>query len=448
MSLIDRRRFLQSSAALTASLSAFEVAATRAKAEDDEADKTKAATTKKVGPNDQVRVAVIGVRGRGLDHIAGYLKQKDAVITTICDADENVIGKANLMVKAGNGGKEPKYVQDLRRVFDDPNIDAVSIATPNHWHALATIWACQAGKDVYVEKPVSHNVFEGRKMVEAARKYERIVQTGTQCRSHKGIQDAMAFLHAGKLGEVYMARGLCYKPRGSIGVKPDGPVPAGLDYALWTGPAEMKPFNANKLHYNWHWEWNTGNGDLGNQGIHQVDLARWGLNKREFPKAVTAVGGRYGYKDDGETPNTLSVNYEFDDCMLEFEVRGLPTNEELGVKVGDIFYGTEGVLAISSYTDWQTYMGPKLEKGPGGKGGGDHFANFLQAVHARDPKILKADIEEGHQSSAFCHLGNIAFKLDRKLHINPSTESFVNDSEADTHLTRPYRDGFKVPSVV
>ena len=448
MSSIDRRRFLQSSAALTASFAAFEATATRAKAEDDEADKTKAETIKKVGPNDQIRVAIIGVRGRGLEHIAGYLKQKDAVITTICDADQNVIGKANKLVAAGNGGKEPKYVQDMRKVFDDPNIDAVSIATPNHWHSLATIWACQAGKDVYVEKPVSHNVSEGRKMVEAARKYDRIVQAGTQCRSHKGIQDAIAFLHAGKLGEVYMARGLCYKPRGSIGIKPDGPVPDGLDYSLWTGPAEMKPFNANKLHYNWHWEWNTGNGDLGNQGIHQVDLARWGLNKREFPKAVTAVGGRFGYKDDGETPNTLSVNYEFDDCMMEFEVRGLPTNDELGVKVGDIFYGTEGVLAISSYTDWQTYMGPKLEKGPGGRGSGDHFANFLQAVHARDHKILKGDIEEGHQSSAYCHLGNIAYKLDRKLHINPSTESFINDPEADTHLTRNYRDGFKVPSVV
>ncbi len=285
-------------------------------------------------------------------------------------------------------------------------------------------------------------------MVDAARKYNRIVQAGTQCRSHKGIQDAMAFLHAGKLGEVYMARGLCYKPRASIGIKPDGPVPAGLDYALWTGPAEMKPFNANKLHYNWHWEWNTGNGDLGNQGIHQVDLARWGLNKKEFPKAVTASGGRYGYKDDGETPNTLAVTYEFDDCMLEFEVRGLPTNDELGVKVGDIFYGTEGVLAISSYTDWQTYMGPKLEKGAGGKGGGDHFANFLQAVHSRDPKILNGDIEEGHLSSAYCHLGNIAYKLDRKLHVNPSTESFINDPEADSHLTRPYREGFRVPNVV
>ena len=446
MPAIDRRQFLHNSAALAASLSAFEVAASRARAEEGPAAKP-ADDVKKVGPNDQIRVAVIGVRGRGMEHIASYLKLKDARITTICDVDKNVIGPAKKAITLVYGS-EPKYVQDLRRVFDDPEIDAVSIATPNHWHSLAAIWACQAGKDVYVEKPVSHNIFEGRKAVEAARKYNKVVQAGTQCRSHKGIQDAIAFLRSGKLGQIYMAKGLCYKPRGSIGHKPEGTPPEGLDYDLWTGPAEMKPYNPNKLHYNWHWIWNTGNGDLGNQGIHQMDLARWGLGKNELPKTVMSAGGRYGYKDDGETPNTQTVDFEFDDALLQFEVRGLPTNEELGVKIGDIFYGTEGVLAITSYTDWQTYLGPKLEKGPGGKGGGDHFANFLQAVRSRDVKSLNGDIEEGHLSSAYCHLGNIAYKLGRKLHINPSTESFVDDAQADALLTRKYRKGFEVPSVV
>jgi predicted dehydrogenase len=441
MSLLDRRHFLQNSAALAASLSVLEATSTRpAVAEDEPSDK-------KAGPNDVVRIAMIGVRSRGMEHIQGYSKLSNAKITTICDVDEKVIGKAMKAVATKNGS-EPKFVQDLRRVLDDKDIDAVSIATPNHWHALATIWACQAGKDVYVEKPVSHNIFEGRKMVEAARKYGRIVQTGTQCRSHKGIQDAVAYLRSGKLGQVYMAKGLCYKPRGSIGIKPDGPVPDGLDYNLWTGPAEMKPFNANKLHYNWHWVWNTGNGDLGNQGIHQMDIARWGLGKDEFPKAVQASGGRFGYKDDGETPNTELVSLEFDDSLLQFEVRGLATNEELGAKVGDLFYGTEGVLAITSYTTWQTYLGPKMEKGPGGTGSGDHFANFLSAVKARDPKILAADIEEGHLSSAYCHLGNIAYRLGRKLHVNPSNESFVNDPEADRMLTREYRAPFIVPAKV
>ena len=446
MASIDRRQFLQNSAALAASLSAFEAAATRARAEEPAARPVQE-TTKRVGPNDQIRVAVLGVRGRGMEHVASYLKLKDARITTVCDVDTKVIGPAMKAITLAQGSA-PKFVQDLRKVMEDPEVDVVSIATPNHWHSLATIWACQAGKDVYVEKPVSHNIFEGRKAVEAARKYNKIVQTGTQCRSQKGIQDAIAFLRSGKLGQIYMAKGLCYKPRGSIGHKPEGAVPEGLDYDLWTGPAELKPFNPNRLHYNWHWVWNTGNGDVGNQGIHQMDLARWGLGKMEFPKTVQSSGGRYGYKDDGETPNTQTTSFEFDDCLLQFEVRGLATNDELGVKVGDLFFGTEGVLAITSYNDWQVYLGPKLEKGPTGKGGGDHFANFLKAVRTRDAKSLNADIEEGHLSSAYCHLANISYRLGRKLHINPSTESFVDDAQADAMLTRKYRKGFEVPSVV
>jgi predicted dehydrogenase len=397
------------------------------------------------GPNDVLRVAVIGVRGRGREHISGFAALPDARITTICDVDRNVIGKAMKQVAGRNGG-EPAYQQDLRRVFDDPNIDAVSIATPNHWHALAAIWACQAGKDVYVEKPVSHNISEGRRTVEAARKYGRVVQTGTQCRSHKGMQDAIAFLRNGGLGQLYMARGLCYRDRPSIGNQPDGTPPTGLDYDLWTGPADLRPFNPNRLHYNWHWFWNTGNGDLGNQGIHQMDLARWGLGKTELPRAVQAAGGRLGYHDQAETPNTQLVALEYDDCLLQFEVRGLPTNDERGAKVGVLFFGTEGVLAITSYSRWQTYLGPKGEKGPGGDGEGDHFANFVAAVKARDPRRLHADIEEGHISSALCHLGNIAYRLGRKLHVNPSTESFVDDSEANGFLTRPYREPFVVPA--
>ncbi len=438
MRQIVRRQFLQESAAMAAGLAA--VGAQDARAED-------APASRKAGPNDTVRVAVIGLKGRGTDHLRGYSEQKDARVATICDVDHDVLGKTKEeMVK--RGASEPKLVTDLRRIFDDKDIDAVSIAMPNHWHALATIWACQAGKDVYVEKPVSHNVSEGRRMVEAARKYGRIVQTGTQCRSHQGIKDAVEFLRSGKLGKVYMAKGLCYKPRGSIGQKADASVPKGVDYNLWLGPAPERPFNPNRFHYNWHWFWDYGNGDLGNQGIHQMDLARWGLGKSEFPKSVQAAGGRFGYSDDGQTPNTVQVAFEFDDCEMQFEVRGLPTNDEAGVRVGNLFYGTEGVLAITSYTTWHTLLGPKMEKGPGGKGGGDHYANFIKAVKSRDAESLSADIEEGHLSSAYCHLGNIAYRLGRKLQINPSTESFVNDSEADTHLTRAYRAPFVVPTQV
>jgi predicted dehydrogenase len=443
---VDRRQFLHDTAALAASIAALQATSAQA------ADETAAAPAKgkKSSANDAVRIAVIGVRGRGMEHIRGFTALDDARITTLCDVDSNVIGKGMKAVASAYGA-EPKYVQDLRRVLDDKSIDAVSIATPNHWHSLAAIWACQAGKDVYLEKPISHNVSEGRRTVEAAEKYGRVVQAGTQCRSNKGIQDAVEFIRSGKLGKIYMAKGLCYKPRGSIGHKPDGPIPAGVDYDLWLGPAPMRPFNANRFHYEWHWNWDYGNGDLGNQGIHQMDLARWGIGKNEFPKSVISSGGRYGYSDDGQTPNTQLVAFEFDDCELQFEVRGLVTNDEAKVKIGDIFYGSEGILALTSYTTWQTYFPAgkdKMEPGPGGSGGGDHFANFLQAVKSRNVKSLNGPIEDGHLSSAYCHLGNIAYRLGRKLHINPSTESFINDSEADAMLTRNYRAPFVVPAKV
>jgi predicted dehydrogenase len=446
---LNRRHFLHDTAALAAAIASLQ--AGTAGAADAEKE---AADSKKVGPNERLNVACVGVHGRGRDHLDGFTKLKDAQVVAICDVDSNVGGKARDQM-AKKTGVDVKYVQDIRKLLEDKSIDVVSIATPNHWHALATIWAIQAGKDVYVEKPVSHNVSEGRRMVEAARKYDRIVQTGTQCRSHQGMHDAMAFVQSGKLGKVYMAKGLCYKPRGSIGKFADSPVPAGVDYNIWLGPAPERPFNKNRFHYNWHWNWDYGNGDLGNQGIHQMDLARWGLGKNEFPKTVQAAGGRFGYVDDGQTPNTESVDFEFDDCQLKFEVRGLVTNPEAEVKIGVIFYGTEGILAITSYNDWQAYFlkpdakgKPQLEKGPHGSGGGDHYANFVKAAKARDSKMLNADIEQGHLSSAYCHLGNIAYRLSRKLHINPSTESFVNDSEADAMLTREYRAPFVVPTTV
>ncbi len=448
----NRRHFLHDTAKLAAAIAALPAGYARGASPD---DSTEPADSSKPSANETLRVAVIGVNGRGMDHVDGFCKLKNVTVAAICDVDPKAGARAQHTVEKLAPGSAPKYVQDLRRLLDDKSIDAVSIATPNHWHALAAIWAIQAGKDVYVEKPVSHNVSEGRRIVEAARKYDKIVQTGTQCRTQKGIQDAIAFLRSGKLGQVYMAKGLCYKPRGSIGHQADCPAPEGVDYNIWLGPAPERPFNPNRFHYNWHWNWDYGNGDLGNQGIHQMDLARWGIDKHELPKSVQSAGGRFGYKDDGETPNTLTTTFEFDDCELQFEVRGLVTNDELKVKIGDVFYGTEGILAITSYQNWQTYFPSKvkgkvneLEPGPSGGGGGDHYANFVQAVRARDRKILNADIEEGHLSSAYCHLGNIAYRLGRKLHVNPTTETFVNDSEADAYLTRPYRKPFVVPEKV
>jgi predicted dehydrogenase len=403
-----------------------------------------------LGPNDQIRIAVIGFNGRGKSHIAAFAKDKRTTVATLCDVDSRLFQPTAALVAAAEG-KAPECVQDLRRVFDDKDIDAVSIATPNHWHSLATVWACQAGKDVYVEKPVSHNFVEGRKMVEAARKYGRVVQTGTQSRSSKGVAGAVEFLRSGGIGDVYLAKGLCYKPRKSIGHKDDGTVPAGVDYSLWLGPAPERPFNPNRFHYEWHWNWDYGNGDIGNQGIHQMDVARWGLGKSTWPTKIVGSGGRFGYKDDGETPNTLVSTYRWDDCELIFEVRGLATNAEQGVKVGNIFYGTKGFLTVDG-DKWQTFLGAPdakaFEPGHKGGGGGDHFANFIEAVLARDPKKLHADIEEGHRSSALCHLGNIAYRTGRALDFDNGSETFAGDAQANALLTREYRSPFTMPEKV
>ncbi len=398
------------------------------------------------GPNDRLNVAVVGIRGRGGSHISAFSDHKDTTVVALCDVDSRLFGGPAKRVEEKTG-KAPKLVGDLRQLMDDPNIDVITIATPNHWHALAAVWACQAGKDVYVEKPVSHNVSEGRKIVEAARKYNRIVQAGTQSRSMEGVQEAVEFLNSGKLGKIFLARGLCFKPRGSIGHKADAPVPEGVNYNIWLGPAPEKPFNPNRFHYEWHWNWDYGNGDIGNQGIHQMDVARWGLGKDTLPTLIESTGGRFGYEDDGQTPNTQISAFRYDDCELEFEVRGLPTNAEQGVKIGNLFYGPEGYLVINGGS-WASYFGHKEEPGPKGGGGGDHFDNFVKAVHSRKPSDLNGEILEGHLSSALCHLANVSYRLGRSLNFDPKTETFGKDEEANALLTREYRSPFTMPEQV
>ena len=427
MSNVDRRTFLAGAGAGAAALALGNGA-------------------RAAGPNDRLRVAVVGVRGRGQSHIDAFSGHKATTVAALCDVDSRVLDRSAKAVEAETG-KAPERVGDLRRLMDDKSIDIISIATPNHWHALAAVWACQAGKDVYVEKPVSHNFVEGRKIVEAARKHNRVVQTGTQSRSSPALAEAVEFLRAGKLGTIFMAKGLCYKPRGSIGQKADAPVPQGVDYNLWLGPAPERPFNPNRFHYEWHWMWDTGNGDLGNQGIHQMDIARWGIGKETWPTQIQSSGGRFGYDDDGETPNTQVCTYRYDDCLLQFEVRGLRTNDEKGVRVGNLFYGNDGYMAVNA-DGWATYLGPKAEPGPSGKGGGDHFDNFIKAVQARKPEGLNADILEGHRSSALCHLGNIAYRLGRSLTFDPKSETFGADESANALLTREYRSPFLMPESV
>jgi predicted dehydrogenase len=410
-----------------------------------------AADTAVAGANDRIRVAVLGIRGRGGDNIRGFLNQDNVEVATLCDIDENLFEDRLAAFDQANL-KRPKIETDLRRVMDDESIDVVSIATPNHWHALAAIWACQAGKDVYVEKPCSHNIFEGRKLVEAAQKYKRIVQHGTQIRSHEAIREAMDLLRDGVIGEVYMARGLCYRWRDSIGIEEDCPVPLGVDYDLWLGPAPNRPFNPNRFHYNWHYHWDYGNGDIGNQGVHQMDIARWGLGVG-LPARVTSMAGMYLFDDQKEVPNVITTAFDYPDAgakgrMLVFDTRPWITNDEKGAKVGVLFYGADGYLVIDSYDHYKVYLGPNEEPGPERKAGGDHYRNFIQAVRARDASMLTAPPEEGHLSSALCHMGLLSAKLKRSLEFDPATERFVGDDEANRHLGRDYRAPFVVPETV
>ena len=400
------------------------------------------------GANDRIRVAVLGVHGRGKSHIRGFMNLENVEVVTLCDPDGEVLEqRAADFEKTYN--KKVKIEKDLRKVYEDKDIDCVSIATPNHWHSLATIWACQAGKDVYVEKPGSHNIFEGRKMVEAAQKYDRIVQHGVQLRSSKAIQEAVQHLRNGVIGRVYMARGLVFRWRPDIGDKGFEPVPPKLDYDLWLGPAPYRPFSRNWVHYNWHWQWDFGNGDVGNQGIHETDMCMWGLDVG-LPERVTAMGGKFLWNDSKETPEILTSTYHYpkEKKIIQFEVRHWATNTEDGVKVGNIFYGDKGYMVIKGYSTYETYLlvgKQKYEPGPKGNEGGDHYANFIEAVRKHDPSILNGPVETAHLASALAHLGNISYRLGRQLEFDPDTERFIGDDEANAMLTRNYRKPYVVP---
>jgi predicted dehydrogenase len=485
----SRRQFLQDSLLTSAALSLAGMPAIRAYAAEEKASKS---------PNERLNVAIIGARGRGGAHIAGFSNRDDVRITYVCDVDKTVGPKAAEAISKRQPDTKCKFEEDVRKVLEDKSVDIVGVATPNHWHALMAIWAIQAGKDVYVEKPVSHNVSEGRRIVEAARKYKRICQAGTQSRSNPGMREAIQYIHDGKIGEVKVARGLCYKRRDSIGPAGTYEVPASINYDLWCGPAPMKSPTRNgkfgPVHYDWHWIWDYGNGDLGNQGIHQMDIGRWGLGEKLLSKAVLSYGGRFGYVDAGETPNTQIVLHDYGPKTLVFEVRGLPTPQYKGAGVGVIFEGSEGALVSPSYNGGVVYDKAGKEVTKFAKGDDRfHFDNFLKAVRSRDYTTLNGEIEEGHISSALCHTGNISYRLgeqiawseagkriaDVKSHDNvkdtfermqehlkankvdldsgkvqfgpllsfdPKSETFPNNEAANKMLTRDYRPPFVVPA--
>jgi predicted dehydrogenase len=463
-----------------------------------------------LGANDRVRIAMAGVNSRGREHLQHLCSLKNVEIAYLVDPDTRTFKMAAEIVKR-HGGGEPRCVQDLRKALDDKQIDAVSIAAPNHWHTLLAIWACQAGKDVYVEKPCSHTLLEGRKLVEAARKYDRIVQHGTQSRSDPNWIAETAAVRSGKYGRLLVACGYASKTRRSIGFKPAKQPPAELDFDIWLGPAPRQPYHENIVHYNWHWFWDFGNGEIGNQGVHQMDIARWAMPEGAVPKNVLSLGGRFGYKDQGQTPNTQLTIIDFGGPKIFFEDRGLVNAKS--TKVANEFYTDLGVIkqgkffargkkkgeplpAAAADLGQHVSLSGKVEKAAAGAAPHDptrdHFANFIDCVRSHRREDLHADILEGHRTALLCHLGNIsyqlgtetpfadpiealagdvmaceawgamkqhladagvtvdgdAYRLGRKLAFDAEAERFIGDPEADRLLTRTYRNPYVVPTNV
>ncbi len=458
-------------------------------------------------PTQKVRVAVIGCNGQGGGHIREWLDLPEVELVAISDCDPNAYEAQMRRLEKGDSehaavrGTKPEYIKDFRALLDRKDIDAVSIATPNHWHALMAVWAMQAGKDVYVEKPCSHNVEEGRVMTQWARKLGRMCQMGVQSRSMSGTRKMMEFVKSGKIGTIKAAHAICFRLRDSIGlVNTPAPIPPGLDFDLWAGPAPKEIPVRKRLHYDWHWNHVTGNGDLGNQNPHELDKCRWAIGKQELPKRVVSLGGRLGYVDNGDVANSQVTIFQWDDAVLISDVRGLPvkTPVTFGLKVANplekasaVIYGTEGFVVSPNYTSGVAfdYDGHELGQWDGGQYR-QHFANFVKAIRSRRHEDLHLDIEDGHLSSALAHLGNVSWalgapvpidarptlagddphvkasldtfrtylqdnavdvsktrlSLGRELTIDPTTEK-SSDAEANRLFTRDYRKGYELPRV-
>ncbi len=419
---LPRRAFLQSTGALAGLLAAGRAPAWGATE----------------SPADRVRVAVIGL-GRGLDHVASYLRVPNVEIACVCDVDERRLAAGRNKVREGSG-KEPLALRELQRVLDRPDIDAVSLALPNFWHAPATLLACRAGKHVYVEKPGSHNAHEAELMVAAARKYRRQVQMGNQRRSRPEIVEAIARLHAGEIGPVRAARSWYDANRQGIGHGQPASVPAWLDYNLWQGPIVPRPYVDNLVHYNWHWRWHWGGGELANNGIHALDVCRWGLGV-EFPRRVSYTGGRYHFQDDQETPDTAVATYDFGHCTAIWDCSScVPRSHEKHPFVA--FYGDRGVLALDSGSGYKIYEpdGQERLSVVGHSGDVPHFTNFIEAI--RNGTKLNSEIGEGQKSTLLCHLGNIAYRTGASLVVDPATGKIPGATQRMKQLwTREYRHG-------
>ncbi|MFN4258378.1 MAG: Gfo/Idh/MocA family protein [Gemmataceae bacterium] len=396
--------------------------------------------------NEQLVVGVIGCGGMGNNHIRMLVNNKGVRVAYVCDPDENRLAAAAKIVEGA--GKPPKAVQDLRQVLDDKSVDAVWIATPDHWHGPATILACAAGKHVYVEKPCSHNIREGRLMVEAARRHKKVVQTGTQSRSTKHVLEAMQRIRDGAIGDVLVAKAWNSQKRRNIGHAKPSESPPKFDYDLWVGPAPMVPFQANRHHYTWHWWYDFGTGDMGNDGVHQLDVARWGLGVDTHPSNIAALGGKYFFDDDQQFPDTMYVAFEYpgdgkvgQQRQLIFEQRIWSPYVQEGYENGNAFYGTKGYVLVGSNGGFQLFgEGNKLiEQTTGRADVAAHHRNFIDCI--KSGTRPSADIEVGHLSATLCHLGNIATRTSHMLQFDPRSEQITNNSDANALVRRTYRAG-------
>jgi predicted dehydrogenase len=382
-----------------------------------------------IGANERVNVAVCGIKGRGASHIGGHGRQKNVTISHLVDPDSRLFEGRKKFVQS-KFKNTPECVQDVRKVLDNKEVDVISIATPNHWHSLMSIWACQAEKDVYVEKPLSHNLFEGRKLVEAAKKYKRIVQHGTQNRSLRKWSDLAKEVASGKNGKLEVALGTCHKRRGSIGFKDTKSPPSELDFDVWTGPAAKEDFHDNLVHYNWHWFWNYGNGDIGNQGVHQMDIARWMIPGAVWPKSVICFGGRFGYKDQAETANTQLAIFDYGESLLVFDVRGLSGKSNMGIS-NHVYFDKNAKQKNTASHGLKGIKDPLADRGKV-----DIFENFIQAVRNRKEEHLDAHVYEGHVSSGLCHLANVSYRLGEKSSFNKKNKSFGSNKKGYEYFER------------
>ena len=434
----SRRRFLAASAATGSLLLTAPRASARA-----------------LGANDRVRIAVIGLNGRGQSHLGGFMGLDNVEIAYVVDPDQQVLDRtlAGLAKKAGDAPLTTKGEKDIRKVLEDKNVDAISIAAPNHWHSLMTIWGAQGGKHVYVEKPMSHDVVEGRIALEAAKKYGVVVQHGTQRRSDAGIAGLHAALKDGTLPRLKIAYGYCCKPRASIGTKPDGDAPANLDWDLWKGPAVLDHYNPNLVHYNWHWFWKTGNGDLNNQGTHQLDVARWAIDDDQtHPVKAAAIGGRFAWDDQGETPNTMFAMAEYPNGqMVLFNVRNVnyegyqhQVTNEYYLEDGSVIVG-EGRYKIrrpgsDSFED--------LAVEPGRVTPGGNWQAFITAVREGDPTLANGNASDAHYGCVLGHLMNNSYRLGENVPFNQKACRFGDSPDVAEHFLKLHeimRDGVGIP---